>query len=274
MRATPIAIVAALLLTLGACNASGPGHKTETLVVTGSSTVAPLVSDIARRFEGENPGVRIDVQTGGSSRGLSDVRRGLASIGMVSRSPKDGEDDLQWTAIAKDGLALIVHADNPVEALSADQVEAIYRGRVEDWGLVGGQPAPITVVNKAEGRSTLEVFLSHFGLGSRDVRSSVVIGDNQQGLKTVAGNPDAIGYVSIGAAELEAELGTPVKLLRLGDAVPSTDAVRSGSYPIARTLHLVSGESPSGLATTFLDYCRSPDVADLIEGQYFVPLAG
>ena len=52
------------------------------LVLTGSSTIAPLALEIGRRFESLNPGVRIDVQSGGSSRGISDARSGLADIGM------------------------------------------------------------------------------------------------------------------------------------------------------------------------------------------------
>ncbi|MEO1086931.1 MAG: phosphate ABC transporter substrate-binding protein [Acidobacteriota bacterium] len=275
LKASLISIAAAILLSVLACGGqSAEGPSSRQLVITGSSTVAPLISDIAQRFEAENPGVRIDIQTGGSSRGLSDVRQGLADIGMVSRSPKAGEDDVQWFPVAKDGLAIIVHAENELDGLEEAQVKSIYRGDLTDWAELGGSAAPITVVSKAEGRSTLEVFLEHFDLNSPEVRASVVIGDNQQGLKTVVGNPDAIGYVSIGAAELEAKLGAPVKLLRLGEAVPSTDAVRADEYPISRTLHLVSAATPEGLAATFLAYCRSSAVADLVEGQYFVPLAG
>jgi phosphate transport system substrate-binding protein len=81
-----------LLLTAG-CGSESSSEPTK-LVLTGSSTVAPLASELARRFEAENPGVRIDVQTGGSSRGILDARKGLADIGMVSRGLKDEESDL------------------------------------------------------------------------------------------------------------------------------------------------------------------------------------
>lgn len=266
-------VLVAFLLALAGC-AGEPTAKPRKLVITGSSTVAPLVADIAKQFEKQRPGVRIDVQTGGSSRGLSDARQGLADLGMVSRSPKPGEDDLEWFALARDGLAVIVHADNPLQHLSEEQVAAIFRGELTDWSQVGGDDAPITVISKADGRSTLEVFLQHFGLASPEIKASVIIGDNQQGLKTVAGNPDAIGYVSIGAAELEANRGVPIKLVALGERVPSTRAVRENAYPIARTLHLVSAGTPVGLAAEFLDYCRSPDVHGLVEGQSLVPLAG
>ena len=48
------------------------------------------------------------------------------------------------------------------------------------------------MVNKAEGRSTLELFLHHFGLKNSEIKAQVVIGDNQQGIKTVAGNVNAM----------------------------------------------------------------------------------
>src|SRR5574340_638372 len=93
MRALPatqsVLFAAALLLGSGW---SQPGHAaSQKLVLTGASTIAPLVSEIARRFESRYPGTRIDVQSGGSSRGINDVRNGTAGIGMVSRSLKPEE---------------------------------------------------------------------------------------------------------------------------------------------------------------------------------------
>ena len=79
------------------------------LMVTGSSTVAPLVSEIAKRFEQLHPDVRVDVQTGGSGKGIADARIGVADIGMASRALKDEESDLVAHKIAADGVGLIVH---------------------------------------------------------------------------------------------------------------------------------------------------------------------
>lgn len=242
------------------------------LVITGSSTVAPLVLDIAKRFEALNPGTRIDVQTGGSSRGINDVRQGLADIGMVSRALRPDETDLQATVIAGDGIALIVHASNPLRNLTRDDVRAIYRGARRDWRSLGGPDLPITVVSKAEGRSTLELFTQFFSLRNRDIRASVIIGDNQQGIKTVAGNPGSIGYVSIGAAEHEVSAGTAIKLLQLDGQTASVAAVKSGRFPLARPLNLVVRGKPTPLASRFLDFARSPQVVDLVKDQYFVPI--
>lgn len=242
------------------------------LVVTGSSTVAPLVSEIARRFEIRNAGVRIDVQTGGSSRGINDVRNGVADIGMVSRGLEAHETDLQAFTLALDGISMILHASNPVDTLNQQQVTDIYSGRISNWKSVGGRDARITVVNKAEGRSTLALFLDYFALKNSEIKPHVIIGDNPQGIKTIAGNANAIGYVSIGAAEFEINYGVPIKLLPLGGVDASVDAVRRGVFPLSRPLNLITRPAPQGLAKQFVEFARSTQVHDLIEAQYYVPV--
>lgn len=258
----------------GAATAQTPGtdQLSGKLVVTGASTLAPLISEISKRFERLYPNVRVDVQTGGSSRGVADARQGLADIGMVSRAMKDEEKDLHAFLVARDGVGIIAHKDNPVQALTDEQIVAIYTGRVTNWKEVGGKNAPITVVNKAEGRSTLEVFLHYFKLKNADVKAQVVIGDNEQGVKTVAGSRYAIGYVSIGTAEYDESQGVPIKLLPTGGVTASTETVRNGTFPISRPLHIVTQTPPAGLTKAFIDYARSKAVHDIITQQYFVPL--
>jgi len=268
-------LTVALLATIGCDDrgspSSGDGLRGK-LVLTGSSTVAPLVGEIAKRFEKLHPDVRVDVQTGGSSRGIADAKRGTADIGMASRALKPEETDLAAHTIAMDGVGVIVHRDNPVQALTDEQVMAIYTGRVSNWSEVGGVGAPITVVNKADGRATLEVFLKHFGLASPDIKASVIIGDNQQGIRTVAGDVNAIGYVSVGAADHEIGRGVPIRLLPMDGVEATTANVRNGSFPMSRPLNLVTYGSVSPLAQAFIDFARSSAVNDLVEAQYFVPI--
>ena len=258
-----LALLGASLFFLQSCGSSSEeagsesGESSGQLVLTGSSTVAPLATEIGKRFEEAHPDVQVDVQTGGSSRGIADVRSGVADIGMASRSLKDEENDLLGYTLALDGVSLIVHRDNPVQALSDDQVRSIYTGETTNWNEVGGNDAPITVVNKAEGRSTLELFLEHFGLEGTDVQADTVIGDNEQGIKTVAGDPNSVGYVSIGTAEFDAADGVPIKLLPAGGVEASTENVRNGTFPISRPLNLVTESQPEGSRKELIDL-RSP----------------
>ncbi|MDT8408987.1 MAG: phosphate ABC transporter substrate-binding protein [Wenzhouxiangellaceae bacterium] len=257
---------------LGLMGLVGLGHAEDRqLTITGSSTVAPLVMEMAKRFEQRHADVRIDVQTGGSTRGLIDARRGTADIGMMSRALTEKEADMVGHTLALDGVTLIVHRDNPLEDIDKAQVRAIYRGEIQNWSALGGPDQPITVVHKAEGRSTLEVFLAHFELKNSEVQPDAIIGDNQQGLKTVAGNRYSIAYVSIGAAVYERNRGAAIKPLSLSGVAPEVARVRTGEFPLSRPLNLVTAEPPQGLAREFIEFARSAEVHDLIEAQFFVP---
>jgi phosphate transport system substrate-binding protein len=263
-----------LLAALACISIAGLAHAGDKkLVLTGASTIAPLAAEIGKRFEKLNPGMQVDVQSGGSSRGVNDARVALSDIGMVSRELKPDEQDLKSFTIAYDGIAMIVHKSNPASALSREQIIGIFTGRITNWKDVGGQDRRITVVNKAEGRSTLELFLHYFGLTNSQIKAQVVVGDNEQDIKTVVGNPGAIAYVSIGSAELDAELGLPLKLLPMDGVAATTVNVKNRSFPLTRVLNLVTKAQPVGLSKQFIDFARSEAVYDLVKDQYFVPLA-
>lgn len=261
-----IAVAFALfVLVLSSCSQ----EKEDTLVVTGSSTVAPVLADAAKRYEESHPGIRIDVQAGGSSRGIADARSGLADLGMISRDLKEEESDLVALRFAMDGVGVIVHRDNPVEGFSREELIDIYTGKAARWS----DGAKIVVANKAEGRATLEVFLEFTGLDSADLRADVIVGENQQAIKTVAGNAHAIAYVSIGAAASESASGTPVKLVRCDGVEATSENVAAGLFPIVRPLQVVHRREPTQATAAFLDYLRSPQIHDLIESHLYVPVA-
>ena len=245
--------------------------KTRKLVITGSSTVAPLMAEIAKRYEKTYDGARVDVQAGGSSRGIADVRQGVADIGMVSRSLKPQEQELGVFTIALDGIAVIVHRDNPISQVSNQQIVDIYTDKLNNWRQVGGTNAPITVINKAEGHSTLELFTTHFELDPLRIRADVVIGDNEQGIKTIAGNPNAIGYVSVGSATYHTQQGTPLKTLPLQGISPTLSNVRDQIFPLVRPLNLVVQGQTTDNQEQFIKFAQSPQVHDIVEAQYFVP---
>ena len=259
-------------LAWGACQESTAGKTgREKLIITGSSTMAPLVAEMGKRFEQQHSGIRVDVQTGGSSRGVKEARSGVADIGMASRALAGSETDLTGTPIAYDGISLILHASNPISALTDENIIAIYTGTITNWKTVGGTDAPIIVVNKAEGRATLDLFLGYFQIPNESIRADVIIGDNEQGIKTVAGNPNAIGYVSIGTAEYHATLGTPIKLLPLRGVQASMASLQRGRFPLSRPLTLVTGKTPDLLTKQFLEFAQSQAVHDLITKHYFSP---
>jgi len=256
----------AVVTSTGAAGVSVTG----TVSVVGSSTIAPVLGELGRLFEAGHPGTRINVETGGSTRGIVEARSGRADIGMVSRALTVNEQDLAAYLVARDGVALILHSGLEVQSLEREQVIDIYTGRIDRWVGVGGPDAPISVIHKAEGRSTLEVFLDHFGLKPTDVRPSVVVGDNQQCIKSVASIPGAIGYVSIGAAEFAVADGVGIRLLPLDGICATTANVRAKRYALTRELNLVTDATVSPVTRAFI--VLSSDATETIRDLYFVPI--
>lgn len=99
-----------------------PGKCAAQLRIAGSTTMAPLLTEIAARYRLLRPEVSIDVEATGSARGLDDVRSGNADIAMLSRALAPAEDDLYGIPIARAGIGVVVHANNPLRQLSLEQL--------------------------------------------------------------------------------------------------------------------------------------------------------
>ncbi len=124
----------------GYISAGNTGEFTSSMVegkvVTGGSTsVSPLMEKLAEAYALINPNVEIEIQSNGSSAGMTAAIDGVVDIGMASRTLKDSElsAGLVNTVIAIDGIAVIVNNENPLEDITSDNVRAIYMGEITDW---------------------------------------------------------------------------------------------------------------------------------------------
>lgn len=108
------------------------------VVVSGSSSVTPVMEKLKEAYLAKNPDVTIEIQQSDSSTGMSDAIDGTSDIGMASRELQDSEIEkgLTSTVIAMDGIAVIVNTENAVGDLSSEQVKDIFTGKVSAWGEV------------------------------------------------------------------------------------------------------------------------------------------
>jgi phosphate transport system substrate-binding protein len=263
------------LLLAFACARAGAAGMPDTLnghiLITGSSTMTPLVSAIAQRYHARHPQVTIEVQSGGSGRGLADARAGKADIGMVSHALGEADKDLYGLPIGRDGVAVVLHKDNPVRTLSESQLVGIYTGKLTNWKQVGGRDRPILVAKAEVGRSSSKLFVHYLGLRYEQLHAQRVVGDNDARIKLMLGQPDAIIYMSIGESEHSALAGVPIKPLPIAGVEASSKNIRNGQFPISRALTLVTHGIPVGLAKSFIEYATSSEVTDLIVAHDFVP---
>ncbi|MBQ2035401.1 MAG: substrate-binding domain-containing protein [Peptococcaceae bacterium] len=111
------------------------GNMSGKVIVTGSSSVTPVMEKLKEAYVALNPDMTVEVQMSDSSTGVTSAIDGTCDLGMASRELKDSETEkgAVSTAIALDGIAVIVNNDAAITDLTAEQVKDIYTGVVTDW---------------------------------------------------------------------------------------------------------------------------------------------
>lgn len=105
-----------------------------TLIIHGSTTLAPVIKELAEEYEKENTNAQIQVEASDSSQGITDVLTGKCNIAMVSRELYQYESEvLEAEVVAKDGIRVIVNKENPIDDISLDMLEKIYSGEISKW---------------------------------------------------------------------------------------------------------------------------------------------
>jgi phosphate transport system substrate-binding protein len=257
-------ITSLFLLVLAGCGQPTQAADQQ-LTLTGSTSVGPFAEQLAERYEQQHPGLKINVQSLGSTAGIQAATEGIVEIGISSRhlEPEEAEQ-LEAIEIARDALAVIMHPSNPVSDLTIEQVRAIFAGRIRNWREVGGRDAPIVIVTREAGSGTYGAFEELVMENERPAPRALRQGSNGAVRQIVAGDPDAIGYISLGIVD------DTVKPVAIDDVQPTTHAVISGQYDLVRPFLFVHRQDVplSPLARDFIDYVLSP------EGQRELAQAG
>ena len=129
------AIVSEKYITVGGSGAYTASGLSGKVTLAGSTSVSPLMDELAAAYKELNPDVVIEIQQSGSGAGIQSVLEGVCDIGMSSRELKDSEKEagLTPTVMALDGIAVIVNKDNRIGTLSSEQIQSIYIGETTSW---------------------------------------------------------------------------------------------------------------------------------------------
>lgn len=241
------------------------------VVISGSSAMAPLIAELARRHQAADPDFVFAVEAGDAARALGDVRAGRAELGMVARDLTPAEKkEFFFISVARDGIALIVHRDSPLRAISRTQLTALLQGRVTSWKALDGREAPVHVVTRTPGDAALAIVAAYGGMKADEVVAQRVAGSTAEAARSVIENPNAFAFVSFAAAIAAVQRGEALRLLAVDGVEPSPGALRSGRYPLTRSLNLVMRGVPAGAVRAFVVHVQSPQARVVIEAHGFV----
>jgi len=193
------------------------------LQLAGSTSIQPHAEALAKAFQANNSGTQVYVQGGGSSAGVTAVGQGTAAIGMssanLSASQLSQFPNLKPIPIAVDGIGFIVNPQNTVSKLTLDQVRAIYTGSITNWNQVGGPNVKIDVVNREAGSGTRDGVQKIVLKGGNFSTGGIVQSSTGAVRSYVAGDSNAIGYISTG------EVDNTVKAVTINGVAPTYDNI-------------------------------------------------
>ncbi len=270
MKTTAFCLLSAL--TLVGCS------KPDTLSVSGSSTVLPVVSKAAEVYSAQS-GKAVIVNAGGSGAGFSQLAQGLTDIGMMSRDITAAERaqypdvNIKAVAIGRDAVIPVVSSeifDAGVTHLSLAQIAGIYRGDIQNWQELGGPDTDILVIDKEASRGTRHIFMQAvMGVKEPEAKGAdLVLGSNNEEQTALTQSDSAIGMLSI------AWLNDDIKGVTLSmdgpPIAPTLENVKAGRYPIARDLNIVVRDDISPATQAFVDFLRSPEGQEQVEAAGYI----
>jgi len=220
---------------------------------------------IAEQFILKYPAIKVNVQGGGSSAGIQATFNGTCDIGMSSRNLEADETQLKTVLIAYDGIAIIVHKDNPTENLTTEQIRKIFAGKITDWQGLNGIDKKIISVTREEGSGTRAAFVELVMHGKLISDACLVQDSNGAIREIVATTPEAIGYISAGLIDER------IKAVAIDSIYPKLENFVTHRYRFVRPFLLMTKAEPKGNVRRFIDYVLSEDAQKSLKEAGLIP---
>lgn len=241
------------------------------LLIGGASAMYELNVALGKEFE-KQYGVKVIVERGGSLQGLLAAKRHAIDIAAMARDLQGAEAEPQAQAhnhlIARDAIAIVVHAQNPVSQLRQELVRDVLTGKIDNWKTLGGKDSPIEVVMRPRESATSR-YVNEVVLAGADPALKVHVKKTRdEVLAFIRQNPNAIGCVATDDG------GLPADIVALEiDNTPITRAtVLSGRYPYSRSLYLLTFGQARQQVLDFIALAESPLGQTIVDRVGFIPV--
>lgn len=240
----------------------------------------------AEEFMLAHPDVSIAVTGGGSGTGIASILSGTCDIAQSSRDLKHEEllkakslgKPIFQTVVGLDGLALVVHPNNPVSELTLDQLSDIFTGKITNWKILGGKNLPILILSRERNSGTHVYFLEQVLRGGKSdgkeefSNSALMMPSSQAIAQEVETSEAAIGYVGLGYVTPKQKVLGIAKTPKGPFVHPSIETAQNGTYLISRPLYFLTRGEPAGEVKDFVGFVTSPEGQEIVRMLDFVPV--
>lgn len=250
------------------------------LTIKGSDTMVVLGQRWAEEFMKKTPSAIIQVTGGGSGTGISALINGTTDICESSRSMKEAEKaklkektgaDPEEIPVAKDGVAVYVHASNPLTEITMEQLKGIFTGKIGSWKELGGPDKKITAYSRENSSGTYVFFKEHVLEGADFAARAQTMAGTAAVVNAVSKDRLGIGYGGAAYAKgikilkVKKDAGSPA-------VAPNLANVQDGSYALSRPLFFYTAKKPAGEMKSFIDWVLSKEGQAVVEKVGYFPI--
>jgi phosphate transport system substrate-binding protein len=250
-------------------------HRSDNSIrLKGSYTMYELTCELAAEFMATHPGISVYVEGGGTATGFKGLEEGKVDIAMASRLIQSDEASILADKygtlgisylIAKDALSIYVNKENPVSDLTLSQLKLIFTGEFDNWQMVGGWDAPITIALRPPTSGT-HVYFNDFVLENAGYsKDAVSIPSNTALFEFIQNNKNAIGFAGIYSTGI-------VKKCLISGVAANEENVKNDTYPLIRYLYFYTINKPFGVRKKFIDWVLSKEGQKIVKKIGFIPL--
>ncbi len=254
MSALCIMAICGSMAALGGC-----GSKKESITVSGSSSVTPIMEKLAAEYE-KTHDVRITVNMSSSGAGISDTQNGLNDFGMSSRELTKADENVKGETLCRDGIALIVNNSCSVTNVSKADVKALFEN-----GTAIPDTSITAAIGRKDGSGTRKAFDELMGIKSYH-SSAATQEETGNVIEVIKESTNSIGYISYGS------LQSTVKAVSLDGIACTIENILNNSYALQRPFIIVLKENSklSAAAQGFYDYIMSAEAQAVITGANYI----
>lgn len=279
MRLQYFKIFLLLLIYLGilpACHAPRllPTGNSATIRLKGSDTMVTLAQNWAEKFMQQQQGIAVYVEGGGTATGIEALIKGSIEICTASRPLRP--EEVQRLArrqqnvgiahlVAKDGLSIYLHPNNPVRNLTLAQIKDIYTGQITNWREIGGKDENVVVLSRTSSSGTYLYFQEHVLEGQPYTPTTINVPTTAAIVQEIEKNSAAIGYGGLA-------YGENLVHCKINGVSPTTESVRADKYPITRYLYFYTIKKPEGAVKLFIDWVLSKEGQRVVKEIDYIPL--
>ena len=171
---------------------------------------------------------------------------------FLSHHNSVGQNPELWSApLVQDGIALIIHPDNPVRNLSIEELRRVYRGFVSNWSELGGQDADIAFYSREEG-AAIRLEFDRLVMGQQQTSPNAqVLSSSDLVIERVASDLQGIGYIPLSL------LNDETQALAIETILPSLTSLADNSYPLRSTVYVIGLQEPSNAYREFFIWIQN-----------------